>query len=146
MTTQLGTGPAVMVQRLCQATNDHDLDALAGCFAAGLPQRDTRPPRAQASLGRDQVRANWAQIFAAVPDVRADVLRWVERRRHRLERVGAPRYPPRRQRPRHAGRGDLRCRGRPGQPGPASTSSRSKTAAAASMKPSDSQVRPGGTP
>ena len=28
--------------------------------------------------GRDQVRKNWTQIFAAIPDVRAEVLRCVE--------------------------------------------------------------------
>ena len=77
MTTQLGAGPAALVQRLCQATNDHDLDALAGCFA--VDYRNETPTHPERSfVGRDQVRKNWTQIFTAVPDVRAEVLRCVE--------------------------------------------------------------------
>jgi hypothetical protein len=77
MTTQLGAGPAAIVQRLCQATNDHDLDALAGCFA--VDYRNETPAHPERSFaGRDQVRKNWTQIFAAVPDVHAEVLRCVE--------------------------------------------------------------------
>lgn len=77
MTTQLGTGPAAIVQRLRQATNDHDLDALAGCFAVGYRNETPAHPE-RGFAGRDQVRKNWAQIFAAVPDVRAELLRCVE--------------------------------------------------------------------
>jgi ketosteroid isomerase-like protein len=77
MTTQLGDGPAALVRRLCQATNDHDLDTLAGCFAAGYRNETPAHPE-RAFVGRDQVRKNWAQIFAAVPDVRAEVLRCAE--------------------------------------------------------------------
>jgi ketosteroid isomerase-like protein len=77
MTKQLGAGPAAIVQRLRQATCDHDLDALAGCFT--VDYRNETPAHPERSfVGRDQVRKNWAQIFAAVPDVRADVLRCVE--------------------------------------------------------------------
>jgi hypothetical protein len=77
MTTQLGVGPAAIVQRLRQATNDHDLDALAGCFA--VDYRNETPAHPERSFaGRDQVRKNWTQIFAAVPDVHAEVLRCVE--------------------------------------------------------------------
>lgn len=77
MTTELGAGPAATVQRLRQATNDHDLDALAGCFA--VDYRNETPAHPERSfVGRDQVRKNWGQIFAAVPDVRAEVLRCVE--------------------------------------------------------------------
>ena len=77
MTTQRGNGPATLVQRLCQATNDHDLDALAGCFAVDYRNETPAHPE-RGFVGRDQVRKNWAQIFAAVPDVRAEVLRCVE--------------------------------------------------------------------
>ncbi len=60
---------------LVQATNAQDLDALVDCFdetyrneAPTHPSRDFQ--------GREQVRANWRQIFTFVPDVRASVLRW----------------------------------------------------------------------
>jgi ketosteroid isomerase-like protein len=77
MTAQLGASPAAIVQRLRQATNDHDLDALAGCFA--VDYRNETPAHPERSfVGRHQVRKNWTQIFAAVPDVHAEVLRCVE--------------------------------------------------------------------
>jgi ketosteroid isomerase-like protein len=63
-----------MVQRLQQATNGHDLDALVDCFAADYVNETPVHP-ARGFTGRQQVRANWRQIFTAVPDVRADVLR-----------------------------------------------------------------------
>lgn len=60
--------------RLVAATNAHDLDALVDCFDPGYGnQAPTHPSRD--FRGRDQVRANWRQIFTFVPDVRATVLR-----------------------------------------------------------------------
>ena len=68
-------GPGVMVDRLCEATNQHDLDALAGCFA--LDYRNETPVHpARGFEGRAQVRKNWEQIFASVPDITAEV-HWV---------------------------------------------------------------------
>jgi len=73
-TTQLGGGPAAMVDRLRQATNDHDLDALVACFAPDYRnETPTHPERG--FTGREQVRKNWMQIFAAIPDVGTEVLR-----------------------------------------------------------------------
>lgn len=72
--TQLTTGPAAMVERLRRATNDHDPDALVSCFAPDY--RNETPAHPERSFsGRDQVRKNWVQIFAAIPDVSAEVLR-----------------------------------------------------------------------
>jgi ketosteroid isomerase-like protein len=63
-----------MVVRLQAATNDHRLDDLVECFADGyVNQNPVHPDRGFS--GRDQVRRNWSQIFAGVPDVRAEVLR-----------------------------------------------------------------------
>src|SRR4051794_24035588 len=66
--------PLAMVQRLQEATTRHDLDALVDCFAADYVNETPVHP-ARGFTGRQQVRANWQQIFAAVPDVRAEVLR-----------------------------------------------------------------------
>lgn len=68
-------GPGAMVERLRQATNDHDLEALANCFAADY-RNDTPVHPARGFQGRAQVRKNWEQIFAAVPDIVAEV-RWI---------------------------------------------------------------------
>ena len=69
-----GGGPAALARRLCQATNDHDLAGLVACFAAGY-RNATRVHPQRGFTGREQVRRNWEQIFAAVPDVTAEVLR-----------------------------------------------------------------------
>ncbi len=67
--------PGALVERLCQATNDHDLDALTGYFAPDY-RNETPAHPARGFQGRDQVRRNWEQIFAGVPDIRAEV-RWI---------------------------------------------------------------------
>ena len=65
---------AALIERLCRATNDHDLEAIVGCFATGF--RNETPVHPQRSFtGRDPVRRNWTRILAAVPDVTAEVLR-----------------------------------------------------------------------
>ena len=62
-----------VVTRLRDAMNEHDLEALVDVFdpdfvseAPAHPQRTFR--------GADQVRRNWEQIFAGVPDLHADLL------------------------------------------------------------------------
>ncbi len=66
--------PAAMVERLCRAANDHDLTALVACFAPGYRNETPAHPD-RGFTGRDQVRRNWQQIFAAIPDLRTEVLR-----------------------------------------------------------------------
>jgi len=67
--------PGALVERLCQAANDHDLDALTRCFARDY-RNETPAHPARGFQGRGQVRRNWEQIFAGVPDIRAEV-RWI---------------------------------------------------------------------
>ena len=66
-----------MVDRLLAATNAHDLDALVDCFAADYINETPAHP-SRGFQGREQVRRNWTQIFAGVPDLRAEVCagRW----------------------------------------------------------------------
>ena len=59
--------------RLHAAVNRHDLDAMVGCFAADFVNETPAHP-ARSFRGRDQVRKNWAQIFAAVPNLEADMV------------------------------------------------------------------------
>ena len=73
--------PEAMVERLVRATNDHDVDALAACFAEDY-ENETPVHPARGFRGREQVRRNWEQIFAFVPDVRAEVVGRRGRRRH----------------------------------------------------------------
>ena len=68
--------PIAMVERLCDATNRHDLDAIVDCFAPDY-RNETPTHPSRGFQGREQVRRNWGQILAAVPDVSATVLRSV---------------------------------------------------------------------
>jgi ketosteroid isomerase-like protein len=68
--------PAAMVQRLERATNEHDLERLVACFTADYRNETPAHPERGFS-GREQVRKNWTQIFAAIPDVTSEVLRYV---------------------------------------------------------------------
>jgi ketosteroid isomerase-like protein len=62
-----------LVERLRDAVNRHDLDSLADCFDQDF-RNETPVHPGRSFRGRDQVRKNWAQIFAAVPDIEALVL------------------------------------------------------------------------
>jgi ketosteroid isomerase-like protein len=55
------------------ATNAHDLDALTACFAENYVNVTPVHP-AQGFTGPAQVGRNWAQLFAAIPDLRAELL------------------------------------------------------------------------
>jgi ketosteroid isomerase-like protein len=68
------TSASEVIDRLIQATNEHDLEGIVGCFAADYRNQTPAHP-ARGFVGRDQVRRNWTQILAAVPDVTATVLR-----------------------------------------------------------------------
>ncbi len=62
-----------VVNRLVTATCDHDIDALVDCFAADYVNETPAHPQ-RGFTGRDQVRSNWASIFAGVPDITARVV------------------------------------------------------------------------
>jgi len=61
------------IERLVRATNDHDPDAIAACFALDYDNQTPVHP-SRGFRGRDQVRRNWEQILAFVPDLYAEVL------------------------------------------------------------------------
>ena len=69
----MASATATVVDRLRDATNGHDLDALVDCFTEDY--RNDTPAHPRRSFdGQAQVRSNWEQIFAAVPDIRAEVI------------------------------------------------------------------------
>jgi len=67
------TATQAMVDRLVGATNEHDAEAVAACFAEDY-ENETPVHPARGFRGRAQVRQNWEQIFAFVPDLRAEVI------------------------------------------------------------------------
>jgi hypothetical protein len=62
-----------VIRQLVEATNAHDLDALVACFAADY-RNDTPAHPARGFRGAAQVRHNWSQLFAGIPDLTARVL------------------------------------------------------------------------
>ena len=65
--------PSSFPDRLAAATNAHDIDALVACFAEDyLNETPAHPPRG--FRGVEQVRRNWTQLFAGMPDLTARVL------------------------------------------------------------------------
>lgn len=73
MKSGTSTGLA-LIERLRDAVNRHDLEALTGCFADNFLNETPVHP-ARGFQGREQVRKNWAQIFAGVPNIEADIVR-----------------------------------------------------------------------
>jgi ketosteroid isomerase-like protein len=63
-----------VVERLLAATNAHDLDAIVDCFSETY-RNETPVHPGRGFTGREQVRSNWQQILAGVPDVTAEVIR-----------------------------------------------------------------------
>lgn len=70
-----GRNPGALVQRLLDAVNAHDLERLAACFAPNY-RNETPVHPVRSFEGREQVRRNWEQIFAGVPDLVAEA-RWI---------------------------------------------------------------------
>jgi ketosteroid isomerase-like protein len=91
------TGPERLLDRLVAGTNAHDLAAVVDCFAADY-RNETPAHPARGFVGREQVRRNWEQIFAFVPDIHATVVRhavsgdevWSEWEMHGTRRDGSP--------------------------------------------------------
>ena len=64
---------AEMMNRLLAAMNAHDLDAFVECFASDYrSEQPIHPGRAFA--GREQVRDNWTNVFAGIPDFHAELI------------------------------------------------------------------------
>ncbi|MCX5043493.1 nuclear transport factor 2 family protein [Aldersonia sp. NBC_00410] len=67
------TDSPTVVERIREATNNHDLDALTDCFTSDYESIWPLHP-ARSFAGAEQVRRNWQEIFRSVPDVRTEVL------------------------------------------------------------------------
>jgi ketosteroid isomerase-like protein len=87
------------IDQLVRATNQHDIEALTACFAEDYLNETPAHP-ARGFSGRAQVRRNWEQIFAFVPDIRVEVTRsavdaetvWTEWEMRGTRRDGKPHW------------------------------------------------------
>jgi len=64
---------AEIMNRLSSAMNAHDLDALVACFGPDYESQQPAHP-SRFFRGSDQVRKNWANVFAGVPDFTAELV------------------------------------------------------------------------
>ena len=68
-----------ILERMLQAINSHDIDAMVDCFADDYRcEMPLHPSRS--FVGNDHVRQNWTDLFHRVPDIKARLLRSVEDR------------------------------------------------------------------
>ena len=65
------------LERMLQAINSHDINAMVVCFADDYRcEMPLHPSRS--FVGNDHVRQNWTGLFRRVPDIEARLLRSVE--------------------------------------------------------------------
>ena len=63
-----------LVEKVRQAVNNHDLEAVVDCFADDYRNKTPAHPD-RGFVGREQVRTNWERIFTGLPDVSARIPR-----------------------------------------------------------------------
>jgi len=89
--------PAELIERLCRAMNDRDLDSLVACF--GPDYCSEHPVHPSDSLrGHAAIRRKWSKAFREVPDFCVEPLRlltnqdtaWVEWRWRGTQLDGTP--------------------------------------------------------
>jgi ketosteroid isomerase-like protein len=67
-------GPTVVLERIQEAINAHDLEALVDCFTHDVhSEQPTRPGRG--FRGRDELRGYWELVLGSGGDFKADLLR-----------------------------------------------------------------------
>jgi SnoaL-like domain len=70
----LKTSQSVVIERLQQAQNAHDLEALLACFAPHF--QGNHPVHPERGLQRiDQARENWSVMFHDIPDFHSELQR-----------------------------------------------------------------------
>lgn len=76
---QTHSSPKSVLERMLQATNRHDLDAMVACFAPDFRSEQPLHPERD-FIGQSGVRKNWSFFFNTVPDIQVDILNEVEER------------------------------------------------------------------
>jgi ketosteroid isomerase-like protein len=66
-----------LLQRLLDAVNRHDLEALTACFDPDFVSETPAHPDRN-FRGRDQLRRNWSQLFLRIPDIELALPRWTD--------------------------------------------------------------------
>ena len=70
---QMQSSPKVVFERMIQAANRHDLEAMVACFAPDFRSEQPFYPERNFT-GQAGVRKNWSFFFSTMPDFQAEVL------------------------------------------------------------------------
>ena len=70
------SSPKLVFERMIQAANRHDLDAMVACFAPNFRSEQPFSPERNFT-GQAGVRKNWSFFFSTIPDFRTEVQRSV---------------------------------------------------------------------
>jgi ketosteroid isomerase-like protein len=74
--TRVQSSAKLVFERMIQAANNHDLDAMVACFAPHFRSEQPFNPERNFT-GQAGVRKNWSFFFSTMPDFRAEVQRSV---------------------------------------------------------------------
>ena len=70
---QTYSSPKLVFERMIQAANLHDLDAMVACFAPDFRSEQPFHPERNFT-GQAGVRKNWSFFFSTMPDYRVEIL------------------------------------------------------------------------
>jgi len=70
---QTQSSPQIVFERMIQAANRHDLEAMVDCFAPDFRSEQPFNPERNFT-GQAGVRKNWSFFFSTMPDFQAEVL------------------------------------------------------------------------
>jgi uncharacterized protein (TIGR02246 family) len=70
------TTPSEVVDRQLDAYNERDLDAFVACYAPDAMV--VQPDGSILATGREEIRERYGELFAASPDLRAEILNRIE--------------------------------------------------------------------
>jgi ketosteroid isomerase-like protein len=71
--TQVQSSPKLVFERMIQAANRHDLDAMVACFAPDFRSEQPFYPERNFT-GQAGVRKNWSFFFSMMPDFGVEVV------------------------------------------------------------------------
>ena len=74
---QTHSSPKLVFERMIQATNRHDLEAMLAFFAPDYRSEQPFHPERN-FVGQEGVRKNWKFFFTTIPDIQIEVLGEVE--------------------------------------------------------------------
>jgi ketosteroid isomerase-like protein len=74
---QTNSSPRLIFERMIEAANQHDLEAMVACFAPDFRSEQPFHPERN-FVGQAGVRKNWSFFFTTIPDIQIEILGQVE--------------------------------------------------------------------